>query len=259
MKRYHSEDASIEHRRSQTAKVLARRSALRLAGWYAVLSTAWILFSDEALHRLGLSMVLITRLSEAKGALFVVVTAAILYAFAYRTLRSVQNEDERVRAAYVDALGAVTGGKLVLLTEPELQAVLGTPLNIAHAITGGADLANARAGIRHAVGDRVAPEDLNMTVISPAGEALNNALKHAGGAEYQVFERDGTLQVLVADNGPGIDFTTLPRATLVAGFSTTDTLGLGFTMMLQLSDRVLLSTRPGRTIVVLETSGASRV
>jgi len=60
--------------------------------------------------------------------------------------------------------------------------------------------------------------------------------------------------VAVTDGGPGIDFKTLPRATLVPGFSTASTLGVGFTMMLQLSDRVLLSTRPGRTQVVLEVA-----
>ena len=54
--------------------------------------------------------------------------------------------------------------------------------------------------------------------------------------------------------GPGIDFRTLPKATLVAGFSTAATLGMGFTIMLQLCDRVLISTHPGRTVVVLECS-----
>jgi hypothetical protein len=48
----------------------------------------------------------------------------------------------------------------------------------------------------------------------------------------------------------------LPRATLVPGFSTAASLGLGFTIMLQLCERVLLTTRPGHTVVVLEFAPA---
>ena len=95
-------------------------------------------------------------------------------------------------------------------------------------------------------------------MLGPVCEALNNALKHAGGGTYQVFARDGRLQVAIADEGPGIDFRTLPRATLVRGFSTAASLGMGFTIMLQLCDRVLLCTRPGHTGVVLEVAAARR-
>ena len=87
---------------------------------------------------------------------------------------------------------------------------------------------------------------------TPVGEALVNALRHAGGGTYQLFAHEATLQVLVRDEGPGIDFRTLPRATLQRGFSTASSLGMGFTIMLQVCERVLLSTRPGRTSVVLE-------
>jgi len=58
--------------------------------------------------------------------------------------------------------------------------------------------------------------------------------------------------VAVTDRGPGIDFRTLPKATLTPGFSTAASLGMGFTIMLHLCERVLLSTQPGHTSVVLE-------
>jgi anti-sigma regulatory factor (Ser/Thr protein kinase) len=83
-------------------------------------------------------------------------------------------------------------------------------------------------------------------------EALVNALRHAGGGTYQLFAADDKLQVLIRDEGPGIDFRTLPRATLQRGFSTASSLGMGFTIMLQVCERVLLSTHPGRTSLVLE-------
>jgi anti-sigma regulatory factor (Ser/Thr protein kinase) len=97
-----------------------------------------------------------------------------------------------------------------------------------------------------------------VDLVNPVCEALTNALKHARGGTYQVFAKDGCVQVAIADEGPGIDFRTLPRATLVPGFSTAASLGMGFTIMLQLCDRVLLCTRPGRTEVGLEWTGGRR-
>jgi anti-sigma regulatory factor (Ser/Thr protein kinase) len=88
-------------------------------------------------------------------------------------------------------------------------------------------------------------------------EAATNALKHAGSGSCQLFRRGGTVQVAVSDTGPGIDFRLLPKATLLPGFSSAQSLGMGFTIMLDLSDRILLATAPGRTRVVLEFAVAA--
>lgn len=167
-----------------------------------------------------------------------------------------RRQEERIRQAYVDVLDAVTGGKLVVMTEDELQEELGDPLTERLPLKTPAALADARHVIRDAVAQRSPALSESTELLSAVGEALNNALKHANGGAYRVFARDGRLQVCVSDSGPGIDFRTLPKATLVPGFSTASTLGMGFTIMLQLSDRVLLSTRPGQTEVVLEMKAA---
>lgn len=85
-------------------------------------------------------------------------------------------------------------------------------------------------------------------------EALTNAVKHGGAATYEVRRCENSAQILISNEGPGIDFDKLPRATLAPHFSTQQTLGVGFTLMLDLSDRVLLSTQRGKTMVVLEIS-----
>ena len=71
-------------------------------------------------------------------------------------------------------------------------------------------------------------------------------------AAKKVVTSQGTLDYDRLIVSPGIDFRTLPRATLQRGFSTASSLGMGFTIMLQVCERVLLSTHPGRTTVVLE-------
>jgi ligand-binding sensor protein/anti-sigma regulatory factor (Ser/Thr protein kinase) len=165
---------------------------------------------------------------------------------------ALRRQEENIRRAYVDVLDAVTGGKLILLTDAELGEELGTPVFEPVAFSTALELAEARRAVVAAAEQSFPGRVRHTDLLSTVGEALDNALKHAGGGTYQAFTREGSLQIAVADEGPGIDFRTLPRATLVSGFSTAASLGMGFTIMLQLCERVLLATRPGRTVVALE-------
>jgi len=174
-----------------------------------------------------------------------------------RAQEAIRRQEEQIRQAYVDVLDAVTGGKLVLVTEAEIEASLGEPITDLGEIDTASKLGEARRRIESASCARF-PSLRQGMLANAVGEALNNTLKHAMSGTYQVFARDSHVQVMIADNGPGIDFRNLPKATLLSGFSTTATLGLGFTIMLQLCDRVLLFTRPGRTVVVLEMSASTR-
>lgn len=166
--------------------------------------------------------------------------------------RALRRQEDSIRRAYVDVLDAVTGGKLILLTDEELSGQLGVPLTDPVEFLTPRDLSRARAVVARVAAERF-PEWAPLTDIrTPVGEALVNALRHAGGGIYQLYAHGDVLQVVVRDEGPGIDFRTLPRATLQRGFSTASSLGMGFTIMLQVCERVLLSTHPGRTTVVLE-------
>jgi anti-sigma regulatory factor (Ser/Thr protein kinase) len=166
--------------------------------------------------------------------------------------RALRRQEESIRRAYVDVLDAVTGGKLILLTDEELGGQLGVPLMQPERVSVPRELADARGLIVRTAAERFPDWAPHVDVRTPVCEALVNALRHAGGGSYQLFARDDKLQVLVRDDGPGIDFRMLPRATLQRGFSTAASLGMGFTIMLQVCERVLLSTRPGRTSLVLE-------
>jgi len=169
-----------------------------------------------------------------------------------RAEQALRLQEDDIRRAYVDVLDAVTGGRLILLTEEELAGQLGEPLIEAERVDAPRDLCGARGVIARTAAERFPDWAAHTDIRAPVGEALVNTLRHAGGGTYQIFSRGERLQVLVRDEGPGIDFRTLPRATLQRGFSTAASLGMGFTIMLQSCARVLLSTRPGRTSVVLE-------
>jgi ligand-binding sensor protein/anti-sigma regulatory factor (Ser/Thr protein kinase) len=171
-----------------------------------------------------------------------------------RAEQALRRQEEGIRQAYVDVLDAVTGGKLILLTEEALAGELGEPLSDALSISSPAQLAEARRLVVAAAELRYPGQIEPADLLSPVGEALDNALEHAQGGTYQVFAGDGCLQVAIIDAGPGIDFRMLPKATLVPGFSTAASLGMGFTIMLHLCERVLLCTRPDHTEVVLEVA-----
>ena len=173
-----------------------------------------------------------------------------------RAEQALRRQEEGIRQAYVDVLDAVTGGKLILLTEEAVAGELGQPLSEVMPISSPAQLAEARRLVVAAAELRYPGQIDHADLLSPVCEALDNALKHAQGGTYQVFAADGYLQVAIIDAGPGIDFRMLPKATLVPGFSTAASLGMGFTIMLHLCARLLLCTRPGHTEVVLEVAAA---
>ena len=93
--------------------------------------------------------------------------------------------------------------------------------------------------------------DLLQTAI---GEATMNAVVHGGGGKALVCAGEGAVQIWVQDHGTGIQMSQLPRATLERGFSTKDSLGHGFWLMLHCADRLDLLTGAGGTTLVVTVS-----
>lgn len=165
---------------------------------------------------------------------------------------ALKEKDRQIRQAYVDVFSAVTGDKLIIMTKEEIKSALGKPVGEGGRVSSFADLAGARAGLREIL-KRDFPAIKNpVDLVVAACEGLTNAIKHGGSGRYEVFRAGQILQIHVFDQGPGIDFSILPRAALFAGFSTKQTLGLGFSIMLEFCDRVLLSTESSGTDLVLE-------
>ncbi|MHB0975588.1 MAG: SpoIIE family protein phosphatase [Candidatus Aquicultorales bacterium] len=208
-------------------------------------------FHDKESDRWVVSSVYPTRFETSDGKhVFLHMTRDVTERKAFE--QALAERDKAIRQAYVDVLSAVTGGKLILMTEDEMDAALGELLLDSMPIDSYKNLSQARRSIKDAM--KLAHPDLGdvKEFMVAVGEALTNAVKHAGTGWYAVYRHENKLQVKISDLGQGIDFATLPRATLTAGFSTAQTLGMGFSIMLELSDRLILTTHPGHTSVVLE-------
>ncbi len=164
-----------------------------------------------------------------------------------------KRKDEQIRQAYTEVIAAVTGGKLVLMTGQEIRLALGQPVTGELVISSANELAGARSIISQAVSSGGwAGEEGLPRLITCFSEGITNALKHSGSGMCRLCRTETALQFCVRDSGPGINFNNLPSATLTPGFSTVGTLGMGFTIMLNQSDRVLLATGPGETYLVME-------
>jgi len=165
---------------------------------------------------------------------------------------AIRQRDLGIRDAYTQVVAAVTGGKLVLVGMDEIVSELGDEVWNAGEIRSAKAVAKARRRLGDTLAERFGDLRNADELVLATGEAMTNAWSHGGGACLRLLKKDGLLQTEVEDDGPGIDFANLPKATLVPGYSSTTSLGMGFTIMLAECDRVLLATTPSGTRVVLE-------
>ncbi len=68
--------------------------------------------------------------------------------------RALRRQEENIRRAYVDVLDAVTGGKLILLTDEELAGQLGVPLMKPEHIGAPRELSEARGVVARVAAER---------------------------------------------------------------------------------------------------------
>ena len=172
--------------------------------------------------------------------------------------RELQEAQDSVKRAYTDVIAAVTGDRLLLLTEREVEQRLGRTAQTRMRIASPIQLAEARARTRATLETEFPAFGEPDALLLACAEALTNALKHAGGGELEVRRVGNRVQCVVRDQGPGIDFASLPKATLVHGYSTmASSLGAGFTIMLEVCDSVLMSTGPHGTTIVLQMDASA--
>lgn len=161
-----------------------------------------------------------------------------------------RRDEEEKRVFYQETIRSATQGRLNLVSYEELDkfkdsaarsAEIRCPENITQ--------------VRHKISEffntqGLGDERLALFLIG-VGEAMANAVKHAGeGTVYAGVEPD-CMWVMVSDKGPGIGALTLPKATLRRGFSSKVSMGMGYSIMLEVCDSIWLSTGSEGTTVVL--------
>ncbi len=170
---------------------------------------------------------------------------------------SVINKERQIKEKeleiYREAIEAVTGGRLILVgrlqltsycydSQPDFELTINVSEEIDRVRT---QVANLLRNIKY-------PEREIFLFTVCISEAVTNALKHAGAGRCRCWVTPDKVMVEIADSGPGINFKDLPKATLMQHFSTTKSLGCGFTIMLKFLDKIVMATDPHGTTLILE-------
>lgn len=163
-----------------------------------------------------------------------------------------KKQEERVRTIYRDVIYSVTQGKLLLVEQQEIE-VLKKQGNISsYPIKTKSDVANCRRQVQELLDSHSISSKTRYNILLAVSEVVTNVLKHATEGQMSLYLVGNFLRIAVSDNGSGIDLSDLPRTTLMAGYSTKRSAGLGFSLLLKVMDRIVLSTGSQGTSIVLE-------
>lgn len=161
-----------------------------------------------------------------------------------------KHAEEQKRAFYRETIKSVTQGKLDLVPRDEVQGFLDAT-GYSRVISHAADITSARAELETFYESKGLGGEVLKSYLAGIGEAMTNAVKHAGSGRVYAGAGVGSAWSAVVDKGPGIAALTVPSATLRRGFSTKTSLGMGYSIILDSSDRVSLATGPEGTTVVM--------
>lgn len=162
----------------------------------------------------------------------------------------VAQRTEEQKQFYREAIRALTHDKLHLVDREEIPGE-GEPL-IDVSLDGPDAYRALRSQVREAaLASGMSPQAADDLVLA-MGEAAANAIKHAVEGRCSLYRGADRLLVRVSDHGAGIRPEQLPVSLLLPGYSTKVSLGMGYTVMLSLADRIWLATGPEGTVVQLE-------
>jgi signal transduction histidine kinase len=145
------------------------------------------------------------------GAVKVMHETALLRGDAALMRRSLERASEQLHETIANLEGLITELRPAALDQLGVAAALEALIDRAQTTSG----LHVSANVDLAFGDgeaRLAPE-LEATVYRLVQEALNNVIKHADATEVRISmaERDGELDLTVADDGLGFDVDQAPQ------------------------------------------------
>jgi len=166
--------------------------------------------------------------------------------------QAIRNVELQKQQFFHDTILSVTGGKFDVCDEGTVEKFKSQAI-MKETFSSIADIHHGRQDIvefcsaRGLVGERL------KAFIIGVGEAANNALKHGKEGTVYAGVSDDSVWVGISDKGNGIESIILPQAVLMRGFSTKPSLGLGYSIMLDVSDQIYLYTSlKGTTIILLK-------
>ncbi|MFB1100489.1 ATP-binding protein [Terribacillus sp. JSM ZJ617] len=183
-------------------------------------------------------------------------SSKILERVLFEILSEVRNSEKTLKSQktwqiYRDVIYAATQGKFLLIPKSDVARYRSEKLLCEVNIMERQDLPKARDIAKEAF----IKKGLKSSKISSynliISEAVTNILKHAEYGKMMIFQNEDNFNVIIEDKGPGFPMSLLPKTTLMSGFSTKESLGQGFTLMMKLANQVILETsEQGSTLIL---------
>jgi len=160
--------------------------------------------------------------------------------------------EDKVWQVYRDVIYAVTQSKFRLIRQNEVDLYKQGKLLCEASIKERSDIPKARDLAKQQLLDCGVSQKAIMGQLLVISEAITNILKHAEEGKMTIVQGETeNINVLVQDKGPGFPLKLLPNTVLMAGYSTKQSLGQGFTLMMKMADQVLLMTIPGEGSTII--------
>ena len=87
-------------------------------------------------------------------------------------------------------------------------------------------------------------------IVISVSEAVSNVLKHAQKGKMNIFYEHDSAYISVSDRGEGIELEDIPRF-IQKGESSKSSLGMGFSIILELASAVWIHTNSNGTILIM--------
>jgi anti-sigma regulatory factor (Ser/Thr protein kinase) len=151
---------------------------------------------------------------------------------------------------YRKELYEATNKKMLLVNEIEIKDHCKGDLLFWRKLKDTKDIPLTRMKIEEILSTKALDSGVLMNLLLAMSELTTNVIKHAEKGNISVLETKEELVCIIRDKGPGFDYKDLQHKTLVPGYSTKDSLGLGLSIVLKLSDQLLLSNTALGSIIV---------
>jgi anti-sigma regulatory factor (Ser/Thr protein kinase) len=159
----------------------------------------------------------------------------------------VRTERERQMRFYGEVVRLTTNNCLRLVSSAEMPFPDGELLPVRRPV----DACRLRRKAAALAAEAGLPADRADDFALAVGEATSNVLKHAGGGTARMWFAGDAVFALITDAGRGITMEMLPKA-LSPGWSSLPSLGMGFTLMMEMADALWLSTDARGTAICIQ-------
>jgi anti-sigma regulatory factor (Ser/Thr protein kinase) len=177
----------------------------------------------------------------------------IYAAFSNEMLGNFKELQKREWEIYRDVIYAVSKKKVRLILPNEIEQYKKNPILFEYDIKERAHIPECRNKVKSILESMNFPTPTITSWLLAISEAITNSIKHAERGKLILLynNEDEEVIAIVEDKGPGINLKDLPNAIFVEGYSTKKSLGQGFTIMLKIASKIILSTSSFGTTLML--------